>query len=84
MRTSGAARLGLLTRTSLRDDDGVPYGADHTKACARHAEDGSDGLDELLAPPGNMHLGEAIECEFKSHQIVHPKQRADRQFRELG
>jgi len=68
---------------SLSDDDGVPYGADHTKACARHAEDDSDGLDEPLAPSRNMHLGEAIECELKPHQIVHTKQRADREFREF-
>jgi len=54
-------------RTSLSDDDSALYGADHTKACARHAEDSSYGLDELFAPSGNMYLGEAIECEFKSH-----------------
>jgi hypothetical protein len=58
--------LGLLTRTSLSDNDGVPYGADHTKACARHAENGPDGLYEPLAPPGNVHLGEAIEREFEA------------------
>ena len=59
--------LGLLTRTSLSHDDSAPYGADHAKACARHAENGSNGLYEPLAPSGNMHLGEAIECELKSH-----------------
>ena len=69
--------------TSLSDSDCAPYGANHTKACARHAENGSDGLGEPFAPSGNMHLREAIEREFKSHQIVHTKQRGDRQFYEF-
>ena len=76
--------LRLLTRTNVGDDHGVPYHARHKKACASHAENSPNGVDEPSASSGNVHLGEAITCAVKSHQIVHTKQQSDRQFRELG
>jgi hypothetical protein len=73
-----------LAGACLGDDDRAPYGADHTQASTRHAQNGSDRLDKPLARPGTMYLGEALERKLESHEIIYLEQGRDRQLCELG